>query len=332
MSELASGSSNGASAGEAGGTSSQNFDQGAGEGLGEAASVEGSSQTTTSQQTKSPARKERIKIDGQELEVDIEELKRDYQKYKASDKRFQEAAELRKQAQTERQMIEQLLERSAQGDLSWLKGLVPEETLHRWAESELLQHLEWQKLPEAEKRAIEAERKAQALQAELEKINKNLEHEKFTAAESQAYQELEAEVVHAIKNLGYDYKVTPELIRHMAEQMHGSLELSLDGKTSPMPAHVAAKRAFERGKATTHEILRVLPVDEALKLIPPSLLEAYRERLVSEATGQMPVRKPGSQESGEVSRYRPKVIRTSTEDFFSQMDKRMDPNRKLVKR
>ncbi len=268
-------------------------------------------------------RKEKVKIDGTELEVDIEDLKRDYQKFKSSEKRFQEAAELRKAAQQERELINQFLGKAQKGDLSWLKGLVPKETLTQWAESELLEHIEWQKLPESERRAIIAEQKAKDLEGKIQEYTQTREREQATRVEEQAYQQIEADIVQAIKDLGYDYKVTPRFIRRIAEQLSAALEVSEDPQAAPMTAAVARDRAFNGLMVDARELLQTLPLEEAMKLLPPKLREAIRRADVKDAISQMPTKiRKGTEEFNEAPRRRSNLKRMSTDDYFEKLSKK----------
>jgi hypothetical protein len=266
------------------------------------------------------SRKEKVKIDGEELEVDLEDIKKDYQKFRSSEKRFQEAAALRKEAQEERELINDLLGRASKGDLGWLKGLVPKDVITQWAESELLEHIEWEKKPEAERRAILAEQKARELEEKVQKYTQTEEREQATRLEEQAYQQVEADIVQAVKDLGYNYKVQPRFIRRIAEQMYASLEASQDPQSAPLDARTASDRAFKGLLVDAQEILSCLPVAEALKLIPQSLRDSIRKADVEEAMNQMPNRMRKDHSPQGTSSKQQKFKRMSTDDYFSKLD------------
>lgn len=266
------------------------------------------------------SRKFRVKIDGEELEVPEEELTRDYQKYRGADKRFQEAAELRKQAQQERELVDQFIDRATKGDLAWLKGLVPQEQLTKFAEAELLQHIEWQSKPEVERRAIEAERKAEQLESKVREFTQTKEREEASALEERAYEQVETEIVTAVKELGYDYKITPRFVRRIAEQLYATLEASPDDpQGAPIDAKTARDRAWKGLLVDAREVLSTLPAAEALQLLPPKLREAIRKADVEDAMNQHPM-KVRAGYSEEAPARRSKLKRMSTEDYFSKMD------------
>lgn len=268
------------------------------------------------------SRKEKVKIDGTELEVDIDELKKDYQKFKSSEKRFQEAAELRKSVQQERELINDLLGRASKGDLGWLKGLVPNEVLTQWAENELLEHIEWQKRPEVEKRAIMAEKKAQELEARVQEFTQTKEREHASKVEEQAYQQIEHDIIQAVQELGYDYKVKPRFIRRIAEQLHANLEASSDPQSAPLSAKVARDRAWKGLIVDAQELLQTLPLKEALQLLPPQLREAVRKADVEEAMSQMPMKIRKGTDDDMAPRKKSQLKRMTTEEYFERLGKK----------
>lgn len=275
------------------------------------------------------SRKLKLKVNGEEIEVDEAEVTRDYQKYRGADQKFQEAAALRKQAAEEKALVDNFLDRAQKGDLGWLKGLVPQEQLTKFAESELLQHIEWEQLPEAEKRARQAELKAQELEKKISEFTQTREREEASSLEERAYQQIDTEIVEAVKNLGYDYKVTPRLIRRIAEQLYASLEEPSDPDAppqAPLTAKEASDRAFKGLLVDAQEILATLPVDEAIALLPPSLRKAIRKADVEAATGPVPSTPRPRQVDLTREKDRPapgKLKRMSTDEYFKLMEQKL---------
>lgn len=267
--------------------------------------------TTPTESIPAIPQKIKVKVDGQENEVDLDEITRDYQKYKSSDKRYQEAAEMRRQVDT-------LLSRAQQGDLSWLKGLVSQEQIRKFAESELLEHIEWESKPEIEREAISAKREAERLRKEIEEITQTREREEASKIEEKAYQEIEADIVDAIKDLGMNFKVTPLFIRRIAEQMHAQLVASNDPHARPT-AKLAASRALKGVEADVREMLQVLPLEQVLEMLPPSLRKAMRQQDVNLARSQAPFM--GARQTKGTSGVK-KPVRTTTDDFFSKIEKK----------
>jgi hypothetical protein len=104
----------------------------------------GSVQTT---ENVSIPEKIRVKVDGTEEEVDLDTVKRDYQKYRSADKRFQEAANLRKSHEAEAKAIE----KAKAGDFSELVKVAGADKARAWAENYLLEFLEYQQLSPEQK-------------------------------------------------------------------------------------------------------------------------------------------------------------------------------------
>lgn len=258
----------------------------------------------------------KFKIDDEEYDEETlqKEFKRYKGKYEGSEKKFQEAANIRKQ-------VEGLLERAQKGDLSWLKGIVPAQQLRQWQEQELLQEIEWEQLPEHEKRRIQAERERDRYKADLEKTQKDRDAEQLRLIEQQAYAEIDADISQAIKELGHDVKVTPELMRRIAELMLSNLAALPDDADQQefrrVPAKEARDKVLSNGKKFVPELLSILPVEEAIALLPPKLREAVRKQDVEVAYSQMPKRIREQTEQVDKPRKANKKS-MSTDDFFAQ--------------
>ncbi len=123
----------------------------------------------------SPAATYKAIVDGQEVEVSIDDLLSGYQKSSAADKRFQEAAELRKQADAERQTLLERLKTDPAAIMSEY-DIDPDE----FAEARLAAKIE-------EELMDPNEREKRRLEAELEQY-KAEEERKREEAEQQQYQ------------------------------------------------------------------------------------------------------------------------------------------------
>lgn len=269
--------------------------------------------------------KHRVKIDNEELEVPYEELVSDYQLKKASTKRFQQASEMMNQAK----VVESLLHQASQGDLSWLKGIVPPEQIRKWAESELLEHIEYENLSEPEKRALQAERERDELRKKWEKKEQDEKSSRVMTLQQQAEQNLDIEIAESIKSLGHDAKVTPRLIKRIAEQIELELEQALGTPGyEPIPAKLASERAFKGFDKDVEEYLNIIPTDKAVKILPLRIREAIRKADVSDAQSQLPfgVRKQHDDDESIMSSTpkKSKLKKMSTDEYFKRLDKVLD--------
>ena len=262
----------------------------------------------------SAAQLSHVKIDGYDQEVSIEDLKRSYQKDKASDKRFQEAADLRKG-------VDEFLGRASKGDLSWLKGLVPGEVLTKWAEQELLQKIEWEEMSDSDRRAITAERRAQEAEDRINNLTQTQERQQASVLEERAYQEIERDIVEAVKELGHDFKATPRLIRRISEQLLADYEVSArDPQHLPMPAKTARDRAWKGLEVDAIEYFSRLSPADALQKLPPKLRDALRRADVATASGQFPTQ-PQRGNEGNATQGKGKK-KMSTDDYFKTIEKK----------
>lgn len=261
----------------------------------------------------------RVKIDGIEQEIDVDSVLKDYQKYKSSEKRFQEAAALRKEAQAEREIINQVLNRAQSGDLSWLKGLVPDDKIRGWAEQELLQHLDWEQKPEMEREAITAKRERDELKRQLEELNQTKEKEESSKLEEQVYQEVEQDIIAAIKEMGTDIKITPLFVQRMAEYMQASLEASNDPHA--MPAKKAADKSLRRLKSEAQELLGILSPEEVLQMLPPNIRKAARMDDVEKAIAQAPMMRARREQVSSYTPQKSKLRHGTSDDAFKRLEK-----------
>lgn len=281
-------------------------------------------QGAESQEAKVYPEKVRVKIDGGELEVPFDEITRDYQKYKGSEKRFQEASNLRKQAQEDRKLVETFIGKAKAGDLSWLRGIVPEAQIKQWAESQLLEHIEWEQLPESEKRARIAERRLEEYEEEKARDRESQREKELEALTSRASQDLERELIDAVKELGHDFKVTPRFVRRIAEDIVASMEAldPEDPQAKPRTAKEAKDRAYNGLVQDATELLSILPEDKVIAMLPPKIREAIRRKDVEAATTQVSSRMKGLDTDQSAPSPRSKFQRMSIDQKFNQIEKK----------
>jgi hypothetical protein len=254
------------------------------------------------------AEKFKVKIDDAELEVDLEELKRGYGHSKAANKRFQEAAAKEKQ-------VADLLRRAQSGDLSWLKGIVPDEKMREYAQQELLQYIEYESLPDHEKELRSERSRREQLEKSLKEREQAEQAEKEKALMSRAYQEIDQDITGVLKDLGK--KPTPRLVRRIAEEMLATLETE-DAK--PITAKDAFARARHGITQDVQEYLQEVDAAELVKLLPKQKLDAIRQQFVE---GVIPASiKPRSIAPSDSAKTG-KRVRASSDDFFNKLEKRI---------
>jgi flagellar biosynthesis GTPase FlhF len=260
--------------------------------------------------------KHKVKIDNKELDVPYEQLVSDYQERAASQKRFQEAAKIKKE-------VDAFIGSLKSGDLKMLKNIIPPDQLRQFAEQELLDYVEYESLPEAEKRRMQAERERDEYKKQFESVKEAEQRQYMQQIEAQASQELDVEIGQAIRDLkasvGIDPKqpIEPWFVDHVARLMLAHLET--DETAERMPAKVATERAWKGVENTVVSYLNSIPADKVIAMLPRSLRDAIRKADVGEAVTQLhqKSRTPGDEKPRMRSKERP-----TTDEFFSKLDQK----------
>lgn len=249
-----------------------------------------------------PARKFKVKVDESEEEVDEQELLKGYQKAKASDKRFQEASALRKQAEQEKAQVQDLLKQIRENpDLLEQLGI----DLDSYSEKRLLRNME-RALKSPEELELEELRSFKNNQTQAQKKQQELQ---AAQAQEQEYahvtEQIDNEIFETLQSAGM--KPTPRLIARMAEQMLASLEE--DG------SRFSAKDAFSRVKndyqADVSELLESLEPEQLAEMFP-SVVQKLRSHAVKQASQSVPSFRAGAAPKQE-QEQKPKRI--SLKDF-----------------
>lgn len=124
--------------------------------------------------------KAKVKVGGIEKELSIDELVKDYQLKQASHDKFQQASALEKKANA-------VLEALNKGDLEFVRKNVPKDVFKKLSTDFLLDEIEWESLPENERRRIQAEKKL-ADYEQRESEREKSEKQKAAEAEKAQYQ------------------------------------------------------------------------------------------------------------------------------------------------
>ena len=165
----------------------------AAEGFAKQAEPKEQGETAEQKAVKEAIRKHKLKIDDEEIEVDEDELKRGYQRARAANKRFEEAAAMRKQ-------IEGLVGLIKKDPKSVLErfGVNPRD----WAESYLKGELEGELMKQADPRAYELtekERQLQQREEQLKQWEQERKKEAFERKKMEAAQRYSKKFVEALE-------------------------------------------------------------------------------------------------------------------------------------
>lgn len=229
----------------------------------------------------------RVPVEGKEIEVDYEEMRRGYGHMTAANRRMQEAAEIKKAASQDKAYAEGIIKRF--DDPKDAIGLLVEKYGPREAKSYLenwlIEQMEYDELPESEKRARQLEREKSQLADELKKERADKEAARKEAIEKRAHSDIDTEVGEAIEASGR--KPTPRMIIRVVDEM------ILRGQVmqQKVPAKEALKHAEEGIWADISEYLTHTPPEVALKRLPKPFLDALRNHEVTQVLGEKQTRR-----------------------------------------
>lgn len=238
-------------------------------------------------------KKRKVKVDGTEIEVTDEDLVRDYQLKEASYKRMTEASQLAKSVKPFIPIIEAL----KKGDLNVLRELgLPKKVLREFSERELLEYLEEQEMSPAEREAKDAKRERDELKAAMEKeksTRAELERERYAV---QAAQEIETEIIEALKEIDVPMKGNYRMVQRMAEEMFAALEAG----EPRMTAKEARDKFLGSIKLDAQEYIgrefKKNP-EGFIDSLPAELLDGIRKRDLNRVANQMPLKRGDSIQS-----------------------------------
>jgi len=212
-------------------------------------------------------RRLKVKVDDEELEVDEDELLRGYQKARASTKRFQEAAKLRKEA-------EDLVSKLKENPFEALKGQIDPKQLREMTEQWLIEKLKEEQLsPE--------ERELNELRREREKWKQ--EEVKKEAAQRQ--QELEVQTQREIERYNSEFVSALEkhslpksyaTIKRMAYLMKEAAENNYE-----MDAESAAEIVQEELSGDFSQLIRALSPEALIGFLGKDVADKIRRYDVS---------------------------------------------------
>lgn len=263
-------------------------------------------------------KKYKVKVDGEEREVSEDDLLRDYQLQQASRKRFTEADQRAKEADAKERKANAVLEALSKGDLDFVKKNVPKDVFKKLSTDFLLEELEWENLPDHEKRRIVAERRAEEAESKLSEREKGEKEAKakieYEASLQEAHKNLDRGFSEAIKG----YKDVGVYIDH--SHMHRALQIleaSIKAKKSMTPSD-ALSMAVKEDSDAYGQRMKALGLDDLIKTLPKEKLDELRRHFVKQAQGKLQ----------DTSKKEPEIIRRSAkdkvglDDWFKNLDKR----------
>jgi len=259
------------------------------------------------------ATKHKLKIDGQDMELDYDDLVRRAQKSTAADKRFQEAKRLHDEASKVRESSQSVEAALAKGDLSYLVNKLGPQKAKEVFENFLIEQMEYDQLPPAEKRARELQRRLDDNEAERKAETEDRTKEARALATQKAMADLDADISEALKADGK--KPTPRLVLRILDE----LEAPVNARGQKITASQAKEKAIEGIHRDIGEYLPGVPVDVLIKILPKEVLQKLREYEVEQVLGDTQKRRVRVSQN---TVRRPKEPETQSQ-WFARMDKKL---------
>lgn len=257
-------------------------------------------------------RKFEMVVDGEKLELTLEEMTILAQKGKGSAKRFQEAAQLRKEAAAEKAAVQAALQGDPQAifDMKIKSGLMNSDEMNKWIIDQAIKLYE-----ESELSPEEIERKK--LQEELDRYRKQEEEDK-KAKEQEAYQiEVEKYKQHyaakfsdAIKSGGLEND--PYAVRRIALAIQDSLD---ENGVPMMDIEDAISYVKNEEHSSYKDFLSNLDVDQIQKILGKDKLDKLRTKELKKLAN--PESKPSNPLAKKSSK--PKAAKISASEFFKNL-------------
>lgn len=260
------------------------------------------------------ATKHRVPVDGKEIEVDYEELRRGYSHGQAANRRFQEAAQVEKSAKERSTYADSLIKRF--DDPKEALGLLVEKfgkkDAKRFLEDFLIEDMEYEALPESERRARELEKKTKTLEEQLAEERAEKEAHRKAQVEERAHADIDKEVGDALAKLGR--KPSPRMVIAVVDEM--ILQGQMHNKR--ITAEEAIPHFQRNQEANAVEWLSGLSPADVIKKLPKTLLDALRQHEVNQVLGEKQSRRPKSLEPRKTEPAK----KLSVDDWFkSKQDK-----------
>lgn len=233
---------------------------------------------STAEKVEAAKRKYKLKVDGaeQELELGDDEVSVRLQKAMAAEKRMQEAAELRKKAQS-------LFDTLKKDPKSALKDLGVD--IRKQIEDELIAEYQAQQLPEHERAIMDAKKEAEKYKSEVEAFKAEQQRVVQEQLEARVAQETEAEFLSALERSSLPKN--RHTLRMMAEVAMDNLEHGIELTADQLASEVA-----DRAKGLNRNIVTGLKGDQLISYLGEDVVKEILRHSVEKARGAKPFTPP----------------------------------------
>ena len=275
--------------------------------------------------------KHRYKAAGKEYEVEYDELIKRAEKGHGAEKRFQEAS-AKEKAFEER--MKRMRDPSNE-DFSDLVEMIGFERAKKFADRLVWDSIQWDELPEHEKRRILAEQERDEAKSQLTKRQKEDEErakqQRFAEADRVISEEI-SRVLADAKKQGLAVADIPEakelIIDEMLAYINYMDECEAKGMPiqSPPPSHEDVLRKIqERYDTSSSAYLKRLSVDKLMKVLTKEQLSALRQAEIDQLYAPIPGYQGRSKKQAQDDtppRPSRKPNKMTTDEFFRKLDER----------
>jgi hypothetical protein len=221
--------------------------------------------------------REKVKLDGEEVEVTLDELKAGYQRAQVSAKRFQEASAERKKAE---ELFSKFKEKP--WEVMSELGMNPREVAESFLIEQLKAEQEEAELNDDQKEVRRLKKEIEAQRAKEEEAKKHEDARKEREMTEKLQRGYEQDFVKALE--ASQLPRNPTTIRRMAEQMlvaaHNGYEMS---------AQEAAQIVEEEIRGSSASVLKDLDAEKLVAFLGKDTIEKIRKYELSKLKNPMPV-------------------------------------------
>lgn len=258
--------------------------------------------------------KRTIKVDGKDVEVTWDDAAKAYTKVSAADQRFREAAEMRKWVETQIHKI------NSAESIEELQDLIPKDKFRKLAEKLFLEEIEYNELPESEKKLRALAKEKKLLEDKLKNQDEQRAEQERAYYRKEAEKSINDEIPAAFRKLGI--AMTKKRVADVASLMSASFVQ----EGEPIPAYgprISAEKALEilvrESQQDIADFFDGSNLEEQRKRLPKKFLEGLRKSDV-EAVKSQDVILRKSNPTSDHSRSSKKKM--NLEEWFQNKDKK----------
>lgn len=211
----------------------------------------------------------KTKVDGKEVEeeLELEAIQRDYQKFKAADKKFQEAAAMRKQAE---EFISLLKTNPAQVLAHPSIGL----DVRKLAEEYLAEQLQYESLTPEQRKAAEDRKRLEEYEKREQEAAKQAHEEKINTLKAKYTEDYNKTIIDALESAGLPKNKST--VKMMAQKLYLSVNNGLD-----LDAKDLAESVRQDYINAQKELFAELDGEALIKILGDDVAEKVRKYNVS---------------------------------------------------